>query len=275
MDEIQRVYSKLESLFSKFNFPARRIYNVDETEVSTVHTTSRIIASKGTKQVGTIISWERGKNITVCCAVSAAGDYIPPMFIFPRQRMSPQLQCDGPTGALYKCSKNGWMTSELFTVWLEHFAKETSASIDNHFLLIMDIHSNQSHIIVFIFLLERERHPHHFNISYRLQPLDLTFCGPLKSTFNKECETFLKTHAAEKITPYDIAKLFNQAYGRVSSVEKATNGFKRNGIWPLNRNVYSDEDFMAAMNLSPPGEGSVLSLIDDDNQIEGTSQQLV
>ncbi|KAJ4428049.1 hypothetical protein ANN_24063 [Periplaneta americana] len=116
MDEIQQVYSKLESLFSKFNFPARRIYNVDETEVSTVHTTSRIIASKGTKQVGTIISWERGKNITVCCAVSAAGHYIPPMFIFPRQRMSPQLQCDGPTGALYKCSKNGWMTSELFTV---------------------------------------------------------------------------------------------------------------------------------------------------------------
>ncbi|KAJ4447883.1 hypothetical protein ANN_09892 [Periplaneta americana] len=109
----------------------------------------------------------------------------------------------------------------------------------------------------------------------KLQPLDLTFCGPLKSTFNKECETFLKTHAAEKITPYDIAKLFNQAYGRVSSVEKATNGFKRNDIWPLNRNVYSDEDFMAAMNLSPPGEGSVLSLIDDDNQIEGTSQQLV
>ncbi|KAJ4448172.1 hypothetical protein ANN_10185 [Periplaneta americana] len=32
---------------------------------------------------------------------------------------------------------------------------------------------------------------------------------------------------------------------------------------------------MAAMNLSPPGEGSVLSLIDDENQIEGTSQQLL
>ncbi|KAJ4450894.1 hypothetical protein ANN_02327 [Periplaneta americana] len=108
--------------------------------------------------------------------------------------MSPQLQCDGPAGALYKSSKNG------------------------------------------------------------LQLVDLTFCGPLKSAFNKECETFLKTHAAQKITPYDIAKLFNQAYGRVSSVEKATNGFKRNRIWPLNRNVYSDEDFMAAMNLSPPGK---------------------
>ncbi|KAJ4450478.1 hypothetical protein ANN_01903 [Periplaneta americana] len=113
------------------------------------------------------------------------------------------------------------------------------------------------------------------NETEELQLVDLTFCGPLKSAFNKECETFLKTHAAQKITPYDIAKLFNQAYGRVSSVEKATNGFKRNRIWPLNRNVYSDEDFMAAMNLSPPGEGSVLSLIDDDNQIEGTSQKLV
>lgn len=43
----------------------------------------------------------------------------------------------------------------------------------------------------------------------------------------------------------------------------------------LNPNVYSDEAFMAAMNLSPLGEGSVLSLIGDENHIEGTSQQLV
>ncbi|KAJ4447007.1 hypothetical protein ANN_08995 [Periplaneta americana] len=91
-DEIQRAYSNLESLFSKFNFPATRIYNVDETEVSTLHIPSRIIASKGTTQVSAITSWERGKNITVCCAVSAAGHYIPPMFIFPHQRMSPQLR---------------------------------------------------------------------------------------------------------------------------------------------------------------------------------------
>ncbi|KAJ4448173.1 hypothetical protein ANN_10186 [Periplaneta americana] len=63
-------------------------------------------------------------------------------------------------------------------------------------------------------------------------PLDLTFFGPLKSTFNNECETFLKTDAAQKITPYDIAKIFNQAYGRVSSVEKATNGFKEVAFGP-------------------------------------------
>jgi hypothetical protein len=40
------------------------------------------------KQIGALTSWERGKNVTVCCSFSAAG---PLMFVFPRKRMSPIL----------------------------------------------------------------------------------------------------------------------------------------------------------------------------------------
>lgn len=38
----------------------------------------------------------------------------PPMFIFPRKRMTPTLEKDGPAGAIYKCSDNGWINEELF-----------------------------------------------------------------------------------------------------------------------------------------------------------------
>jgi len=49
-----------------------------------VHRPSKILASKGQKQVGKITSAERGKLITAVCAFNAAGTYVAQMLIFPR-----------------------------------------------------------------------------------------------------------------------------------------------------------------------------------------------
>ncbi|CAG9575523.1 unnamed protein product [Danaus chrysippus] len=68
---------------------------------ATIQDPGKILAPKGMK------SWERGKNITLLCAMNAAGGFVPPMFIFPRKRVTPQLEKDGPAGAIYKCSDNG------------------------------------------------------------------------------------------------------------------------------------------------------------------------
>jgi hypothetical protein len=65
---------------------------MDETGISTVQDPGKIIAPKGQKCVGSVTSWERGKNVTVICSMSASGTYIPPLFIFPRKRMCYQLQ---------------------------------------------------------------------------------------------------------------------------------------------------------------------------------------
>ena len=250
-NEVQHFFSNLEAVISKQKFPATRIYNVDETGISTVQIPSRIVAPKGIKQVGSITSWERGRNITVCCAFSAAGHYIPLMFVFPRKRMSPQLERDGPPGAVYRCSSNGWMTTELFTDWMKHFAEQSNASVDNPVLLVMDNHS--SHISLQTYLFCKQKGINIISIpphtSHRLQPLDLTFFGPLKCAFHKECDLFMKCHAAEKITPYDVPALFNKAYSRVASVDKAARGFQCSGIWPLNPDQFGDDDFMAADNL--------------------------
>jgi len=48
------------------------VWNVDETGLITaVHRPSKILASKGQKQVGKITSAERGKLITAVCAFNA------------------------------------------------------------------------------------------------------------------------------------------------------------------------------------------------------------
>jgi hypothetical protein len=121
---------------------------VDETGISTVQKPAKILAPKGQKQVGSVISWERGKNVTVVCAVSAVGQFISPMFIFPRARMNSQLMRDGPVGAIYRCSKNGWINEVLFFEWLKHFQKHVKSSEEDPVLLILD--NQGSHISTFL-----------------------------------------------------------------------------------------------------------------------------
>ena len=74
------------SVFDKYKFNNYDIYNIDETGVTTVHRPDRIVASKGTKQVGAITSAEKGTLVTVAIAVSASETMVPSMFVFPRAK---------------------------------------------------------------------------------------------------------------------------------------------------------------------------------------------
>ncbi|XP_031348436.1 uncharacterized protein LOC116174636 [Photinus pyralis] len=108
--EVDRFFKNLETVLEKYpTLTANDVYNVDETGISTVQKPCPIIGPKGQKQVGKATSWERGRNITVVCAMGAGGKYIPPMFIYPRLRMTPALERGGPPGSLYRCSKSGWI----------------------------------------------------------------------------------------------------------------------------------------------------------------------
>lgn len=56
----------------------------------------------------------------------------------------------------------------------------------------------------------------------------------------------MKRNALVKITPFDIAELFNKAYINIANTQKGVSGFAATGIYPTNPNVFYDEDFYAA-----------------------------
>lgn len=247
-EEVTLFYNNLEILMKKHKFTAARIYNMDETGITTVTDPGNLIAPKGQKRVGSVTSWERGKNITVICTMNASGSYVPPVFIFPRKRMDNNLSRNGPPGALYQCSKNGWTNENIFLEWLNHFKNYCKPTAEEPVLLILDNHG--SHITLQAYQFCRDNNivmlslpPHS---SHRLQPLDVTFFGPLKTAYKKECDLFMKRNALVKITPFDIAELFNKAYSNIASIQKGVSGFAATGIYPTNPNVFGDEDFYAA-----------------------------
>ena len=245
-DEVSIFFQNLQTVLTKHKFDQNHVYNMDETGISVVHNPNKVIAQKGQKRVGAATSAERGKNITVICAMSASGNYIPPFFIFPRKRHSPLLEKDGPPGALYHVTPSGWTNDEMFLLWLKHFAHYTNAQKDKSILLILDNHC--SHATLAAYNLCRENNitilsfpPHS---SHRMQPLDVTFFGPLKKAYHSKCDSFMKSKHLSQITVYDVASLFNKAYSRIASIEKAVSGFRSTGIFPLQPNIFTDEDFL-------------------------------
>ena len=89
-------------------FPPDKIYNVDETGITTVQSRpSKIVALQGRKQVGSQTSAEHGVLATTEICMSATGSFVPPLFVWPRVRMKPKLMDGAPPGSIYECHKSG------------------------------------------------------------------------------------------------------------------------------------------------------------------------
>jgi len=80
--------------------------------------------------------------------------------------------------------------------------------------------------------------------SHRLQPLDVSFFSPLKAAYNREVDSRMVRNPGNRVTDYNLCRIFAPAYNRVAGAEKGVKGFKATGISPFNPDVFTDEDFM-------------------------------
>ena len=91
-------FNNFQTVMMRYSFGPESLNNVDETRVTTVHKSIKIVASKGSKQVGGMTSGEPGSLVTICTAVNAASTAIPPMMIFPRVNYKEHFFRDGSLG---------------------------------------------------------------------------------------------------------------------------------------------------------------------------------
>ncbi|KAH9636837.1 hypothetical protein HF086_017080 [Spodoptera exigua] len=189
--QVDRFNANLKEVQGNYNISPGRIYNMDETGMSTVpKKTPKVISLKGKKNVNKIVSGERGQTITAICCVSATGNYVPPAFIFPRKRMKGELIDGAPAGSIGMTSDSGFINTDLYLQWLIHFKDYTSPTVDNPVLLIIDNHS--SYISLQASLYCRENNiivltvpPHS---SHKLLPLDRAIYSPLKNQYAIEAD---------------------------------------------------------------------------------------
>nr|KAI8769882.1 jerky protein homolog-like [Biomphalaria glabrata] len=212
------------SIFKPQSFSISRLVGFNRPQY---RNQSKIIGSKGTRQVGRVTSAERGQTVTVLCAMNAAGTYIPPIFIFPRKRIVDSLMnCCFPASKGL-CTPSGWTDSECFINWLKHFAAFVKPKPNDKHLILLDGHHSHKTLEAVNFArengIELLTFPPH--CTHKLQPLDRTFFKSLKSASNASSDSWMSCHKGRRITSYEVVSIFSKAYVKVATIEKAMSGF--------------------------------------------------
>lgn len=256
--QVEIFFANLEKLMSKYNFRPSNIFNCDETGVTTVQKHEKVMAKKNIRQVGKLTSAERGKNVTIMFCMSAIGQFIPPFFIFPRQRINDRLMINAPPESDAVAQPKGWINNEIFLKWLSHFVKFSKPAKESPILLVLDGHSSHKTLDVInfcrdnhIFLLSTPPHTTH-----KLQPLDRSFMKPFKNAYHERCGVWMRANAGARLTDYDIAGLVAEAFKKVARLEIAEAGFRCTGIHPFDKNIFTDLDYLPSYITNIPLDNS-------------------
>ncbi|CAI6371189.1 unnamed protein product [Macrosiphum euphorbiae] len=255
------------------NISVDKIYNMDESALTTVQKPSKIFAQKGKKQVGVLTSAERGQHVTVVCCIGSSGQCVPPALIFPRKTFNANLYDGAPLGTLKMYQDTGYMTGELFIEWMNHFIRNVKPSIEEKVLLLLDGHS--SHKTVEALELAKKSGvvllclpPH---CTHRLQPLDVGIFGPLDVYFNQEIEIWLKANTGRTVGLYQISNIFGRAYVKTVTMKNILSSFQACGLNPYNPDIFPDHLFAPSLitnNLNfeePTNDTNILS--EEQNEV--------
>lgn len=141
------------------------------------------------------------------------------------------------------------MTGDIFVQWLSHFIQHSHFSIQHPVLLLIDNY-HDSHVSIASLDLAKENaitlltFPPH--CSHKLQPQDRSVCGQLKKFYSAACDSWMLQHPGKPMTIYDITENLGKVFPRALTIENVVSGFRVAGIFPYDRHVFSDDEFLGS-----------------------------
>ncbi|XP_078140067.1 uncharacterized protein LOC139925965 [Centroberyx gerrardi] len=211
----------------------RQIYNCDETGFQLDSMRRKVIVPRGTKHAYRQAQGTRD-HITILACFNAAGEDVPPFVIYKGGYPGGPYNKEGVPDALYGKSPAGYMDGELFRKWfVGHFLK--FAAQERPLLLIMDGH--KSHLDPeLVRVAQREGvillclPPH---TSHILQPLDVSFFGPLKADFSGLTGDLSAVSHSFLVPKKEFSRVLRDSYQRLKDRRVVVAGFRRCGLYPL------------------------------------------
>lgn len=222
------------------------IFNMDETGLQINNRPGEVVAIKGSKNVTSITSGEKGETISVLACCNGEGIFLPPFCIFKGKNLKHEFLDGMPPGANIRMSpKSAYVTSELFFDWLKnHF---TPRKPMGKVLLLLDGHTSHTSCVEMLEFAENNEiilmslPPH---TTHWLQPLDRSFFKSLKANYYAACNSFMKNHPSRKISRLQFGNLLNTAWAKSAIIGNGVNGFKASGIIPLNPDAIPDYAYL-------------------------------
>jgi hypothetical protein len=177
---------------------------------------------------------------------NATGSSLPPLYVFEGKRRVVGILNGAPIGAVYAMSTNGYFTEENF-IHVIHFINKHTPSTPR--LFIIDGHTSHFEPSALDLCVQSDIQilclPAH--TSHLLQVADLTVFGPFKKRMEESCESYrLKNN--HDINKYDIAAITAEPWLRSVSPSNVIAGFKKSGIWPLNKLAIPSEKYLLQLS---------------------------
>jgi len=238
---VEGFYANLEYLYSLHKYPESHIWNCDESGVQAAKNGgATVLAKKGSKVVNSITPDHR-EHISVLSCINAAGGKIPNFYIVKGKYFTANHIRGCEPGAVMGVQHNAWMTKFLFESWIAHFLRNLNngpgVSQHNRHLLIVDGHT--SHVTIEVTKtcmnngIDIVTLPSH--TSHALQPLDRTCFAPFKAAFRRIRDDWIRQHKNTKVEKSMLCEWTSKALGQALTPSNIKAGFRRCGIWPLDR----------------------------------------
>lgn len=181
---------------------------MDETVIRIVQTSDRVSAPRSCREIGRLVSAERGKLVAVALAFSTTGNSADG-FHFRQGNCRVDIWNGATAGSSSDWSDEGgtlFEVAETFCFPCETFKWGTSiiSSFGRSQFAFMNRCSRllkEDDLTVLSFA------PH---CSHKLQPLDRTVCGPLITYVNRACDTWIANHPGETVAIHSVPMITNK-----------------------------------------------------------------
>lgn len=234
-DQLFDSYCKL---LAQLPVDAQQIYNVDETELRIV--TGQLDDEEAPYDAAGLTSAdaaERCATVSVACCANAAGRVLPPFVVFRGGRSPTSPVTDYPAGTTFAASDSEYTAPELFLRWLRVFDEKIPAK--RPVLLVVAGGAEQKSPLseeATRFCQRKEIHV------FRLPPNGAHF-RPMAAVF-KWLRRKLRLESAKfarksgrAVSATDFGRVFTAAYSAALSPVNVVIGFRKSGLWPLDRHA--------------------------------------
>ena len=241
---VKQWFDEYSSLLTKLGIEDSpgHLWNIDETGMQNIHDAKRVVGIAG-KHVYNITAMEKGETSTYLAGINAVGKAIPPLIIHKGKTVGKNWKNGAPYNSVVRASPSGWITKEIFLEYGHMFVKflKDEGLVDGKpHVLMMDNH--HAHTFNFDFLqLMKDNNVVVFALpshtSHILQPLDVVPFAVLKSSWNEQMRVFTRKTGGQALTKPHFFSVFNECFKKAMTVEYAQAGFRRSGLFPVNRNA--------------------------------------
>lgn len=242
-----------------------RIFNADETGFTMGSKAGSVIGPCRQRYSGDIPHLSGGsikQRLTVMYCANAEGAVLPPFCVYPGPKPTAYDPLNGATrGTVIHYTRKGWMDSNTFSAFIDHFDENVSKA-DRPVVLLID--SVSSHINMDIFTKAATKQIEIYrlvpNATHLLQPLDKGVFGPFKMEWYTTVRKNTRLNPDKPITKKNFAAKLNETYLSFYRPSIVIGAFKGSGIYPVCRQAISND------RLKP---SKTFTVTDEDKEEEG------